>query len=166
MLYPDESLRNSGESASAANILDSAVALDANAVEPTKQNVICMGMVYASEAHANKVASFKEEGQARRDRLKCLAIEKLLGANVYTIDNKHGEYPEYDSQLEPGRHCNGNFNKKSCIERVMKLISGDVSLILFDFYFMIDGTWVEETWKLTSLFENAIPGCRFFYGLS
>jgi len=121
-----------------------------------------MGMFYASEAHANKVARSKEEGQARRDRLKCLGIEKLLGAKVYTIDNKHGFFSEDGSQSEPGRHYYGNFNGRRCINGVMNLISGDVSLVLFDLYFIFEGSWIQNHWAPKTLFEEAIPGCRFF----
>ena len=116
-----------------------------------------MGMFYASEAYVGEQSGKKEEGQGRRDRIRCLELEKLLNTNVYTVDNKHDITKNCGE--ENSRHYYGRFDDSRFLSGLKSTLSinGDISMVLFDLYFIPEGSWIRENWRKT-LYVQVIPG--------
>ena len=120
-----------------------------------KNNVLCMGMVYASENYAKKESGKSQPGQAIRDRRRCLKLEEMFDAVVYTVDDKHSN-DRFD--LEKGRHYFGKFDVHDFTSELLDTIhiEGKFSFVLFDSFFTPSG-WIETRWG-HGLFKKSIPG--------
>jgi hypothetical protein len=126
-----------------------------------KINILCMGMVFATAEYAKKQSRLapRDQGQAYRDRLRCLKIQEIFNAIVYTADAKHGE--SFD--VERGRHYCGNFaHRKFLIEFMDKMpIIGKISIVIFDPFFTPPG-YIQTRWD-KNLFKQIIPGFNLIF---
>ena len=141
--------------------VDNEVSIKANditAYEPNnKRNVLCMGMFFAHKEYVTKLSSAPEGGQGLRDRLRCLKLEEDF--TVYTVDDKHDP-----SKAEKDRHYGGKFNLSSFPRELMSTlpIRGEIYLVLFDLYFILQGSYLQERWR-SPLYTDVIPGTFVFY---
>ena len=120
----------------------------------TKRNVLGMGMCFIHEKYAAAQIKNDKAGQGVRDRMRCFKLENDFDFKNYTVDNKHQA-----ADCEIDRHYFGRFDVPSFPQELMRTlpIEGEIYLVLFDLYFVLDGEWIKESWKVP-LFTEVIPG--------
>lgn len=121
-------------------------AMDNNNNNNTSNNmVLLLGMVY------NPAKTEPARGQEFRDRVRCESLERLLGKQVYTLDDKHAD------QTLP-RHCQANFANARRMVRAMEARWGpDVQFesIHLDYFFSPAG-WSQTRWG-NAFFQDSLP---------
>ena len=114
-----------------------------------KKEALLLGMVYALEERGDT------NGQMFRDRVRCIALEKL-GYHIRTMDDKH-DGDGSSCLAEPGTHCRANFAAHSRMRRSMLKTWGHISfkLIVLDYFFCPAG-YVNTRWT-EGFFKNTLP---------
>jgi hypothetical protein len=121
------------------------------------RRVMCLGVSYVDLTGAQTVTSEAEEGGVRqvvecvrrniitamdgRDLARCRATEHHCDAEVYTVSQESG------GRYRPGRHMNGNFNRRNFIRRLQEhFLFMEFDQVILD-YFWIPAGWDESHWQ-------------------
>jgi hypothetical protein len=90
-----------------------------------RKKALLLGMVYSKESEPKR-------GQEYRDRVRCEALERHGGYEVFSLDNKHNE------EGLDGKHCRANFADprrmaKSIYDSFGENIAFDI--VILDYFF-------------------------------
>jgi hypothetical protein len=121
-------------------------------LDKKSSNTLLLGMFYSKFSKKNLTWSC----QMPRDRIRCLALEKHMNMNIFTLDNKHST-----DEGMTNKHCQANFSdpKRLSID-LEKLWSNNHKKIEFDNicldYFFSPQGWAGDRWT-NKFFTGTIP---------